>query len=83
MSDKKEHIEQAELFKNMLLGKFDTRKVIEVLNYFEDFKREYIGKQIEYTKGTIDILVHESVRQKSMVGLPDFQNYKKKGGSDV
>lgn len=83
MSNTAEHIEQARIFKNMLLGKFDTRKVIEVLNYFEDFKREYICKQIEYTKGTMDILVHETVRQKSMVGLPDFQNYKKKGGGDV
>jgi hypothetical protein len=92
MSDKKEHIEQAELFKAMLLGKFSTEEVIESLSYLRDFRNELLDKEIEATRSklsklrdmifdnkppVIGDLKDESVRVRLKEG------YKKKGGGSV
>ena len=56
MSDKKEHIEQAEIFKNLLLSKFSTEEVIEALAYLRDFRNELLDKEIEATKSRLSKL---------------------------
>jgi hypothetical protein len=91
MSDKKEHIEQAELFKNMLLGKFSTEEVIESLGYLRDFRNELLDKEIEAAKSKLGklrdmIFDNQPHNKKEAQAFPRValkEGYKKKGGGNV
>ena len=74
MSNKKEHIEQAEIFKNLLLSKFSTEEVIEALAYLRDFRNELLDKEIEATKSKLSKLrdmIFDNQPPVSGVGLKE------------
>ena len=92
MLNNDEHIEQAEIFKNLLLSKFSTEEVIESLAYLRDFRNELLDKEIEATKSKLSKL-RDMIFDNQPPILDDLKNeaprvrlrdgYKKKGGNNV